>query len=212
MKRKQLRPLSGCLKINSRKNRVVIAGFTFFRMSVFFIVLLFLFPLHLHALETILNVHASPEKVMVTAKAEYHEGDKVISSLEEGLTAEIVFQFRVYNINRGIFSIFGDRLVFEKKISYIAFKDFFINQYVIQTDDSRFIYYDTTGDFITGFTTLSDYLLIDAHSINLNEYYILARISITPVKLEPPLHIIALFSSIGRTSGWVEYRFTKDQE
>ena len=174
-----------------------------------FIILIFFYTPGVWAFETFLSIYIDIDWVKITVKAEDLEGEKIIASLEEGLTAEIFFQFRVYNINRGFFSFLGDRLVLEKKLSYIAFKDFFLKQYVIQTGDNQYKYFNNVDDFLNSFLTLTEYNLIETHNVNQSEYYILARTSINPVKLEPPLHIIALFSSIGRTSAWVEYRFSE---
>lgn len=164
------------------------------------------------ALDAFLLAEITSEWVMAAVKAEDLDSERIISSLEEGLTAEIIFQFRIYKINRGFFSFLGDRLVVEKKVSYIAFKDFFLNQYVIQADDNTFKYFEAVDDFIINYSTVSNCSLIETNKINPYDYYILIRVTSNPVKLEPPLHIIALFGPIGRTSRWIEYRFSGQGE
>lgn len=176
-------------------------------LSLFFYTLTSYTPA-IDALELILSVNITSEWVKGAVKAEALDTGRIVSSLEEGLTAEIIFQFRVYKISRGLFSFIGDRLVVEKKFSYIAFKDFFLNQYVIRESGTSFRYFETIDDFIDNYSIISGCYLIETGKINPYDYYILARVSSNPVKLEPPLHIIALFAPIGKTSRWAEYRFS----
>ena len=84
-------------------------SFSIVRLFVLFI---FFFSLKVQAMEVILTVNINSDWVKVTAKAESIESDQILSSLEEGLKAEIFFQFRVYTISKGLFSILGDRLVY----------------------------------------------------------------------------------------------------
>jgi hypothetical protein len=179
-----------------------------FRLSGFlFLCLLFSIP-HIYTLETLFSIQLSPEWVTVSAKALALDTPRIFSSLEEGLASEIVFQFRVYKIKSGFFSFFGDQLVIEKELSYIAYKDFFLNQYIIRTDDKKYFYFETINDFINSYSAISGFQLVKTDMIHPSDYYILARVRSTPVKLDPPLHIIALFTSIGKTSPWAEYRFS----
>jgi hypothetical protein len=173
-----------------------------YQILIFFLILYTPFPLC--GLEASLSVDLTREWTRAELKAHSFESDIIITSLEEGLTAQIFFQFRVYFQNRGFFSLFGDRLIIEKSFSYNAYKDFFLDQYVINSDDAPPVYFATEDEFLDYFSIIKDNQLIETRRINNEDYYVLAKVSINPVKLEPPLHIISLFSSIGRNSGWIE--------
>jgi hypothetical protein len=173
-----------------------------YRLPIF--ILIFFTAFTVCGLEASLSVHIAGEWASAELQARSFESESIITSLEEGLTSQIFFQFRVYYRNHGFFALFGDRLILEKRFSYNAYKDFFLDQYVIQLDDLPSVYFDTMDDFLTFFSMMIDNQLIEAHRVNSTDYYVLAKVSINPVKLEPPLHIISLFSSIGRTSGWIE--------
>ncbi|MBN2532063.1 MAG: hypothetical protein JXB88_04180 [Spirochaetales bacterium] len=182
------------------------------RLFSLLFLILFVFTPCAAALESHLSVEITSDWVTGTIKAEALDTGMIASSLEEGLASEIIFQFRVYKINRSLFSFLGDQLVLEKRLSSIAFKDFFLNQYVIRTEGYSFRYFEIIDDFINSYSVLSKCHLIETSKITPYDYYIMARVSSYPVKLDPPLHIIAIFGTIGRTSPWVEYRFIIQEE
>jgi len=190
----------------------MIAEYSKYNLLIFIVVILFHITPAVFSLDAILTIQKTAERIEVSVHAEGIEISKILTSLEEGLTSEILFQLRIYTVNEGFFSFLGNKLIMEKKISYIAFKDFFLNQFVIQKTDNELFYFETIDSFISNFSYIEKYPLIESNKINSSNYYILARVRVNPVKLEPPLHIITLFKPIGRTSRWVEYRFSNHEK
>ena len=63
--------------------------------------------------------------------------------------------------------------------------------------------FDRQEEFLENFFKLTDFPLARLADLNGVDYYVLARISLNPVRIVPPLNIITLFSS-GATTPWVE--------
>ena len=123
----------------------------------------------------------------------------------EGLRAETVFQLRLYRRNRGIFAFLGDRLLSERRVYQIASFDFYENRYKIQRDDRVAGEYSAEAEFLDAFFSLPDTELGEIEAGNGEDYYLLARVRMMPVKIIAPLNIITLFSTETIfTTPWVE--------
>ncbi|MBN1699235.1 MAG: hypothetical protein JW881_17070 [Spirochaetales bacterium] len=164
------------------------------------------------AIETELSIRIENNLVLASVGLKGIDREELLASLKEGLTAEIFFQIRLYRKNKGLFSLLGDWLLLEKKPSYTAYKKFFPDEYVIETSEGDTYSYHEEESFIRNFCLLRDYRFTTTEDINLTDCYILARISINPVKLEPPLHLIVIISSIGRTTSWIEWHPEKEEQ
>jgi hypothetical protein len=130
---------------------------------------------------------------------------EVLASMWEGLRAETVFQLRLYRRNRGIFAFLGDRLLSERRVYQIASFDFYENRYKIQRDDRVAGEYSAEAEFLDAFFSLPDTELGEIEAGNGEDYYLLARVRMMPVKIIAPLNIITLFSTETIfTTPWVE--------
>jgi hypothetical protein len=130
---------------------------------------------------------------------------EVLSSLWEGLRAEIVFQLRLYRRSSGPFAFLGDRLLTEHRLYQIASFDFYENRYKIQRDDREAVEYGGEAEFLDAFFSLPETELGEIEMGDGQDYYLLARVRMMPVKIIAPLNIITLFSSdTAFTTPWVE--------
>lgn len=176
----------------------------YFKVVWKIILFLFIFQTRIYPFDTAITNAVSSGWIEVSAKAIDMNPDKILKSLNEGLKSEIFFQLRLYKKNKSSISIFGDLIVAEKKPFFVAYRDFFSNLYVIETSENKKNTFSETDIFMENFSRISSYRFYNIANLDTQEYYILARIIINPVKLEPPLHIISLFSSIGRTTRWAK--------
>ncbi len=152
-----------------------------------------------------LRAELSGGEVTVSAELEGEMSDEILSSLKDGLKSEIIFQFRLYQKNRGLLSLFGDRLIFEKKISRIAYFDIFEGFFVMETQGEGVRKFLSKENFLKHFFQINDYNLTELKYENLSQIYVLARISLNPVRIVPPLNIISLFfTNTGVKTPWVE--------
>ena len=108
MKRKPCKQSRHSLRTNSRKSE----------LRRLILVLTFVCPLScIFPQEIQLDARQSGESVNISARFESIPYKEVFTSLQDGLEAEITFQFRLYEKVRGLFSIFGDRLIGQQRIS-----------------------------------------------------------------------------------------------
>jgi hypothetical protein len=129
----------------------------------------------------------------------------VLASLWEGLRAEITFQLRLYRYSRGLFSFFGDRLVLERRIRQTAAFDFYENRYKIHRDGTIVGEYAAETEFLNAFFSLPHTELGPIAPKDAQDYFLLARVRMMPVKIIPPLNIITLFPSEAVfTTPWVQ--------
>ncbi|MBN2552702.1 MAG: DUF4390 domain-containing protein [Spirochaetales bacterium] len=144
-------------------------------------------------------------KVFGSVEYRSSHAEEVLSSLREGLRAEINFHFRLYRRNRGIFSFLGDRLLVERRVYQTAAFDFFENRYKIRRDGGKPVEYAGEAEFLDAFFSIPDIDLGEIEAADGGEYYLLARVRMMPVKIIAPLNIITLFSSeTAFTTPWVE--------
>ena len=129
----------------------------------------------------------------------------VLFSLWEGLRAEIAFQLRLYRRNSGPFAFLGDRLLTERRVYQIASFDFYENRYKIQRDERSTGEYVGEAEFLEAFFSLPETELGEIETEESDDYYLLVRVRMMPVKIIAPLNIITLFSTdTVFTTPWVE--------
>jgi hypothetical protein len=131
--------------------------------------------------------------------------EQVLKALEEGLTAEIQFQLRLYRRQHGLLRFLGDRLVVERRVLQTARYDSFEGRYRIRRQDRELGAYSEPGEALEAFCSLSDFPLMDMSEAEPGQYYIAARARLTPVKMVAPLNIISLFlPRLAFSSPWLE--------
>jgi hypothetical protein len=178
--------------------------------------LLLLAPLLLSAQEARLEAVLRGGRVFATVEyldSHFAEGgvsasQDILSSLWEGLRAEITFQLRLYRRNRGLFAFLGDRLLNELRVYQVASFDFYENRYKIQGEERPAGEYSGEAEFLQAFFSLPETELGEIEPGSGNDYYLLARVRMMPVKIIAPLNIITLFSKdTVFTTPWTEVEF-----
>ncbi len=182
-----------------------------FHITLLLTALVSLSPSSAYASATALLVSVYDIDARVSSSLAGSDRATIKDALDEGLKSEIVFQFRLYKKNTGFLSFMGDILLFEKTAVRIAYKDLFKNQYIIQSNDETSVYTDES-EFMDRFFSLDGYVIRFPEGLSPGEYSILGRITVNPVKLEPPLHIVSLITPIGTTTAWTEYKFTREAQ
>ena len=168
-------------------------------------ILLLLASTALSAQEARLDAMLRSGKVYAAVDYLDSHSQDVLASLWEGLRAEIAFQLRLYRRNSGPFAFLGDRLLSERRVYQIASFDFYENRYRIQRDDQTAGEYKGEAEFLDAFFSLPETELGEIETEEREDYYLLARVRMMPVKIIAPLNIITLFSSdTVFTTPWVE--------
>jgi hypothetical protein len=130
---------------------------------------------------------------------------EVLASLWDGLRAEITFQLRLYRRNSGILAFLGDRLLIERRVQQIASFDFYENRYKILKGGRIAGEYTAEAEFLDAFFSLPETELGQLEAEDGEDFYLLARVRMMPVKIIAPLNIITLFSNeTVFTTPWVE--------
>jgi hypothetical protein len=163
-------------------------------------------PLDCFSQEILLDVWQTGPKINISARLGSAPYEEVFTSLQDGLEAEIIFQFRLYQNVRGLFSIFGDRLIAERQTSYRAHMNFYDNTYSLNTSNGKKLDFKGRDEFIEDFFRIDLYTISGFALEQDKEYYLRARIRLNHVKLVPPLNLIYIFKPIGITTEWKEVR------
>jgi hypothetical protein len=157
------------------------------------------------AQEAVLEATLRGQTVRATVEFITDRSEEVLASLWDGLKAEIIFEVRLYKRSREVFSFLGDRPLAEIKITQTANFDFYENRYKILRDGDKLGEYAAEAEFLRAFFLLDDCMLGEVQAVDREDYYVVARARMMPVKIITPLNIITLFSSDTTIrSPWVE--------
>ena len=136
------------------------------------------------------NARAAPY-LKFTFAPQLDPKEAIVESLEAGHRAEVHYEARIYRRTTGLNRLFGDRLVAEEKVVYEARWDEFNSRYVVVVDE----------EFERSFTDADDLisflLILDSHIISLpkessDAIYLMCRAQIEPIRLVPPLTLLAV--------------------
>lgn len=193
MKSKPWKQSLHSLRINSRKSE----------LGWLILVLTFVCPLSSNFPQEIqLNAQQSGERVNISATLESIPYKEVFTSLQDGLEAEITFQFRLYEKVRGFFSIFGDRLIGQQEFYYRAHMNFYDNTYSLIRSSGEKLDFKKREEFIESFFGIQMLAFPEFAPESDKVYYLQARIRLNHVKLVPPLNLIYILGPIGITTDW----------
>ncbi len=142
-------------------------------------------------------------RVRVWAHLLTEQQARLVGNLRGGLQAQVSFQFLPYERSKGWFSFLGDRLLKEQNASRIASFDIFADRFSIQSEDGAVAYYDSEQPFLEAFLSVEALPLAPLEVSDASRYYVLARVRLEPVKLIPPLNIIAGFAARGTVASYV---------
>jgi len=175
--------------------------------------LLLLTPALSSAQEARLEAFLRGQRVYGAVEYVGSHSQEVLASLWDGLKAEITFQVRLYRQNRGLFSFIGDRLLVERRVSQVAYFDFYENRYKIQRNGEPLGEYSAESEFLDSFFSLASVELGEIEPSDAQNHYLLGRVRMMPVKIIAPLNIITLFSSgTAFTTPWIEAKLKAGAE
>jgi hypothetical protein len=177
-------------------------------IGYFFFAFLFLLPKNAYTITTDLKISVDETSARVSATLSGSDSEQITHAIIEGLKSEIIFQFRLYKKNTGFFSFTGDIFISEKSTVRIAYKDFFRNYFIIQSGNATEEFTDES-EFFTEFFSIDGFGIEFPKNMTSGEYFIRCRITLNPVKVEPPLHIVSLITPIGTSTPWVEQHFIR---
>lgn len=186
MKTKRLTPLSPFSKRGSKKIELAL-------------LFLLLTPLTPGSQTLELSVESYPEQsaVLLDCVVSGAPEDELWESVEEGFQVEVAYTVRLYRTNTGLFRFLGDRIVEDAEPSRIGEYDPFTKLYLIHdTATGRTIRADNRDSFLSQLLRIRDIRFELPREEG--AYYLLAGAEISPVKLKPPLTILAVFSKKNR--------------
>ncbi len=195
MKRKPWKRSPPSLRINFRKSELA---------WIVYILFLVFTPNQISSQDIQLKARHSGELLSISARLESMPYEEVFTSLQDGLEAEIIFQFRLYERVKGLFSIFGDRLRWQQEPSHRARMNLYDGTYSLITSSGEKLDFEKREDFIESFSSIQIQAPYIFDPKEKKDYYLRARIRLNHVKLVPPLNLIYILGPIGFTTEWKE--------
>jgi hypothetical protein len=132
----------------------------------------------------------------VVASLAFHwdKPDELMTSLQEGLESRIVFTARLYEKRTGLLSFRGDRLLAQSSLVRRAYRDILTRQYVIVDEEGALQQeFETPEALLPGFLDVPE--IIFAGPLPAGHMYVAARAELEPVRLMPPLTLVALIGT-----------------
>ncbi|MGO9409323.1 MAG: DUF4390 domain-containing protein [Spirochaetia bacterium] len=139
-----------------------------------------------------LGVSVRPDGIHASLWFRWNKEQELVSSLQNGMEARIVFTLRVYQRRGGLFPFLGDKLLTETSVARSAFWDFLDRKFVVESDDGSRTAYTSAPDLLLGFLSLADFPVSRLAPREGDRQYVSARARLEPVRLMPPLTIVTL--------------------
>ncbi len=162
-------------------------------------------------LQAELAVRETPEEAILFIKITDPPEQQILESLHNGTRSEILYHIKVYAETSGLASFLPDKLLAEYKILREASIQKYDGSYLI-SDGSR---QDTFLDerlFLESFLNLRDFRIPSGRFREQDEndtVYILVRVTLSTIKLIPPMTILKFFLPESRmTSPWTRKTLT----
>lgn len=116
---------------------------------------------------------------------------EILHSFSRGYRSEIIFTVKIYEINTGFFSFFGDRIVTEHDVSRIAGWDRFSEKFFYIDGGGTRRTFSAEGTFFDRLFSIENVELTFPEG-KPRELYAMVHVTVEPVHLIPPLTIINL--------------------
>ena len=188
-----------CSKVDSRRSS------TFLGTSGLFLLVTLCLP----SLPIAAQQPAPPRAVSFSYTVKEFPSERIMLSLRNGHRAEIAYVFRLYEVVHGLAGLFGDRLVEEHGVTYVARRDPVDGGFVVQVDSRTERVFATESSLISFLVTLEDHVLPFPEPLQA-DYYVLCRSRIEPIKLVPPLTLLSfLRPSFRISSRWERVALTR---
>jgi hypothetical protein len=154
----------------------------------------------------VVSVRTETGRLLATVAVRDAPLDRVLAALHEGLRSEVVYEVRLYRRQKGFLAWLGARPLVSLRISRVASFDLFTNRYVIEGENGAREDFGDQQAFLRRFLVLAEYPVAELDPADPQGYYLLARASLSPVRIIGPLNIVTLFSSERQlTTDWVEH-------
>jgi hypothetical protein len=138
-------------------------------------------------------------RIAVNAQIVAADDARLLRSLQDGLESSVTFEVRLYRRAVGLRGLLGDPLVEHVDVTRRASVDFLDNRYILVDETGNTRFHTDAGGF------LRDFLSLAALPLTLpagGHAYVYARARLEYVKLEAPLHIVALFRPTAAVTRW----------
>ncbi len=131
------------------------------------------------------------------------EDPRILESIQQGLTSEILFQIRIYQDPRRFLGFRDGKLVLDEEIRVEGRWDRFNQRYIVTRDD-RVKRFESSQEFLDDFLTLTYPPLNFTDSPGALQ--VLVRSRLTPMRLSPPFTLVqpVLAFREGRREPWLE--------
>jgi hypothetical protein len=167
------------LKTGSRRNRRALVVFA----------LLTAFGARVHAQQITVSALVGLRSVSVDITL-VHDGRVVLESLNRGMRSQVTFEIRLYRPLDGIAGLLGDRLVAEYHPSYVAFRDVFTREYVIESPVGAQRRFESADAFLSEFFAIRTFPIPTDTITDVDEHYLLAQVVLRPVMLVDALRLL----------------------
>ncbi len=147
------------------------------------VILLFLFVLS--------SAGAQEPQIEFSFGVDGYSQSRIIESLLNGHRSEVLYEFRLFRKARGIGTIFGDRLLKEDMVSYVARWDALDEHFLVLIDGIEERVFGDIKSFLEFFLSVRNHVMRLSNNLNDGEY-LLCRWRIQPIKLVPPLTLMTL--------------------
>jgi hypothetical protein len=135
----------------------------------------------------------------VTAVVSAVDTRRLLAALSQGLESTITFELRLYRRTTGLRALLGDRLLAQRSVGRRASMDLIDGRYILLDEGGETRAFAAPEDFVRDFVALRALPLgwrAEPGS------YLAARARVEYVRLEPPLHIVALFRPNAVVTDW----------
>jgi len=139
-----------------------------------------------------LSLSVRPDAIRANLWFRWNKEQELVSSLQNGMEARIVFTLRVYQRRGGFIPFLGDKLLAERRVERSAFWDFLDRRFVVESEDGSRTDYTSAPDLLFGFFSLHDFPVLRLPAGSEEQRYVTARARLEPVRLMPPLTIVTL--------------------
>ncbi len=119
-----------------------------------------------------------------------HDGATVIDAIESGMRSEVAFEIRLYRPLDGLAGLLGDQLVAEYHPSFVAFRDRFTREYVIESPIGAQRRFSSRDEFLQEFFSIRSFTVPTGALPEIDDHYLLGRVELRPVKLVPALRLL----------------------
>lgn len=137
------------------------------------------------------TVDAQDTEIEFTFNIDDYNASQILHSLRDGHRSEVLYEFRLLREARGIAKIFGDRLIKETQMRYVARWDALDENFVVLIDDARERAFDDPDVFLAFFLSIRNHTM-DLQGSLVDGDYLLCRWRLQPIKLVPPLTLMTL--------------------